>query len=29
MGLAGRYFKRWDCINRVFVSNVKDEYPND
>ncbi|KZF26066.1 hemimethylated DNA binding domain-containing protein [Xylona heveae TC161] len=27
--LAGRYFKRWDKENRVFVSNIKDEYPDD
>lgn len=27
--LAGRYFKRWDEANRVFVSNVRDEYPDD
>jgi F-box protein 21 len=27
--LAGRHFKRWDAgINR-FVSNVRDEYPDD
>lgn len=29
MGLAGRYFKRWDGSERVFVSNVRDEYPDD
>lgn len=29
MGLAGRYFKKWDGQNRVFVSNIKDEYPDD
>ncbi|KAG9567579.1 YccV-like-domain-containing protein, partial [Aureobasidium melanogenum] len=27
--LAGRYFKRWDQENKVFVSNIKDEYPDD
>lgn len=27
--LAGRYFKRWDQENKVFVSNTKDEYPDD
>jgi len=28
MGLAGRFFKRWDEENRVFVSNIRDEYPD-
>ncbi|KAI8939544.1 hypothetical protein NX059_003313 [Plenodomus lindquistii] len=27
--LAGRHFKRWDAENSVFVSNVRDEYPDD
>jgi F-box protein 21 len=27
--LAGRYFRRWDAGIRRFVSNIKDEYPND
>lgn len=27
--LAGRYFKRWDKGERRFVSNVRDEYPDD
>ncbi|KAF2252539.1 YccV-like-domain-containing protein [Trematosphaeria pertusa] len=27
--LAGRHFKRWDDENHVFVSNVRDEYPDD
>ena len=27
--LAGRYFKRWDDTNKVFVSNIKEEYPDD
>ncbi|KAF1966796.1 YccV-like-domain-containing protein [Bimuria novae-zelandiae CBS 107.79] len=27
--LAGRHFKRWDAENGVFVSNVRDEYPDD
>ena len=26
---AGRYFKRWDKGSRRFVSNIKDEYPDD
>ncbi|TKA71890.1 hypothetical protein B0A49_03353 [Cryomyces minteri] len=29
MRLAGKYFKRWDPETRRFVSNVKDEYPDD
>lgn len=29
MKLAGKYFKRWDSENGVFVSNVRDEYPDD
>ncbi|KAF2466841.1 YccV-like-domain-containing protein [Lindgomyces ingoldianus] len=27
--LAGRYFKRWDSDAHTFVSNVRDEYPDD
>ncbi|KAF2122485.1 Hemimethylated DNA-binding protein YccV like-domain-containing protein [Lophiotrema nucula] len=27
--LAGRHFKRWDDEHHVFVSNVRDEYPDD
>lgn len=27
--VAGRYFKRWDCASRKFVSNMMDEYPDD
>lgn len=27
--LAGRHFKRWDDDNGVFVSNIRDEYPDD
>lgn len=26
--LAGRHFKRWDEKNRTFVSNIRDEYPD-
>ncbi|KAI9827638.1 MAG: hypothetical protein M1819_006927 [Sarea resinae] len=26
---AGKYFKRWDAERCVFVSNIKDEYPDD
>jgi F-box protein 21 len=29
MSLAGRFFKRWDKDNRVFISNIRDEYPED
>ena len=29
MQLAGKYFKRWDDQAKVFVSNIKDEYPDD
>ncbi|KAF2459319.1 F-box domain-containing protein [Lineolata rhizophorae] len=27
--VAGRHFKRWDKARGVFVSNVRDEYPDD
>ncbi|KAF2177879.1 YccV-like-domain-containing protein [Zopfia rhizophila CBS 207.26] len=27
--LAGRHFKRWDSDKCLFVSNVRDEYPDD
>ena len=29
MSRAGQYFKRWDKETKVFVSNIRDEYPND
>ena len=29
MKLAGRHFKRWDGDAHIFVSNVRDEYPDD
>jgi len=29
LSLAGRLFKRWDKENHVFVSNIRDEYPED
>ncbi|KAI4098489.1 MAG: hypothetical protein L6R37_006476 [Teloschistes peruensis] len=29
MSLAGRHFKRWDNASKTFVSNIRDEYPND
>lgn len=27
--LAGRHFKRWDAQIGRFVSNIKEEYPDD
>ena len=29
MALAGKHFKRWDEASKTFVSNIKDEYPDD
>lgn len=29
LSLAGRYFKRWDKDTHRFVSNMRDEYPDD
>lgn len=29
MALAGQHFKRFDETSRTFVSNIKDEYPDD
>ncbi len=29
MALAGQHFKRWDEATNMFVSNIKDEYPDD
>ena len=29
MALAGQHFKRWDRSAMKFVSNIKDEYPDD
>ncbi|CZT42417.1 uncharacterized protein RSE6_02323 [Rhynchosporium secalis] len=29
MSLAGRYFNRWDKERHVFISNIRDEYPDD
>ncbi|CAN8104832.1 unnamed protein product [Discula destructiva] len=29
MRLAGRYFKRWDQESGRFISNMRDEYPDD
>lgn len=25
----GKWFKRWDDVQKVFVSNIRDEYPDD
>ena len=29
VNLAGKYFKRWDRATARFVSNIRDEYPDD
>lgn len=29
MAIAGQHFKRWDGTSKVFVSNIRDEYPDD
>lgn len=29
VAVAGKHFKRWDEESRTFVSNIKDEYPDD
>jgi F-box protein 21 len=29
VAIAGKYFKRWDEKEREFVSNIRDEYPED
>lgn len=29
MEIAGQYFKRWDEDTKVFISNIRDEYPDD
>lgn len=29
MKQAGKYFKKWDSERRCFISNMKDEYPDD
>lgn len=28
MAMAGQYFKRWDDVSKEFVSNIKDQYPD-
>jgi F-box protein 21 len=29
MNLAGRYFRRYDTETKTFVSNIREEYPDD
>lgn len=29
ISIAGRHFKQWDVQTQSFVSNIRDEYPND
>lgn len=29
LSIAGKHFKRWSEEERKFVSNVRDEYPDD
>ncbi|KAJ6009787.1 hypothetical protein N7522_004803 [Penicillium canescens] len=29
IAIAGKHFKRWDERGRIFISNMKDEYPDD
>lgn len=29
MALAGQHFKRWDASCGMFISNIRDEYPDD
>lgn len=29
LATAGKHFKRWDEETRAFVSNIRDEYPDD
>ncbi len=29
VALAGTHFKRWDKRSRTFISNIRDEYPDD
>ena len=29
MFLAGKYFKRWNKEMKVFVSNIREEYPDE
>lgn len=29
LAIAGKHFKRWDEHAQTFVSNVRDEYPDD
>lgn len=29
MGIAGQHFKRFDNLSKTFISNIRDEYPDD
>ncbi|KAL4869631.1 hypothetical protein BDV12DRAFT_184966 [Aspergillus spectabilis] len=29
VAVAGKYFKRWDSSSKLFISNIRDEYPDD
>lgn len=29
IAMAGQHFKRWNGTTSAFVSNIKDEYPDD
>lgn len=29
MAMAGAHFKRWDKERHVFVSNIREQYPDD
>ena len=29
MAMAGQHFKRWDETANAFISNIRDEYPDD
>lgn len=29
VAIAGKHFKRWDETAKKFVSNIRDEYPDD
>lgn len=29
MQCAGKYFRRWDPERRLFVSNIREQYPDD
>lgn len=29
VAFTGKHFKRWDASSRRFVSNIRDEFPDD